>query len=259
METKAVVYQTWDELVFENRNKEYGAYVLRKSYGDKVISGLFTSLAIFASLLFLSTLSGSGPVGSYLPPVTDDGFIFTQPPDFPKPEPKRIIQTKTTAVNDNAPPIVTPDIVEPAPDPTLEPSTSSDGLPGASTDQTGFVGDQVSLGTLVNVPVKEKVVNYAEVMPTYEGGNEEMMKFLTKKMRYPSAARRIQMEGTVFVSFIVNGDGSVSNVEVIRGFNPDCDKEAARVVSMLPGWLGGKQNGTPVGVRMILPIKFRIQ
>lgn len=86
-----------------------------------------------------------------------------------------------------------------------------------------------------------------------------MMKFIQKKMRYPSIARQQEIQGTVFVSFVVNGDGTISDVVVIRGIHPDCDKEAIRVVSLLPGWMGGKHNGNPVAVKMVLPITFSLK
>lgn len=102
-------------------------------------------------------------------------------------------------------------------------------------------------------------VDFAEVMPSYEGGLEAMMKFIQKKIHYPRAPRQMGIEGTVYVRFVVNGDGSISGVEVVRGFHPDCDREAMRVVSMLPAWKGGSHNGRPVAVRMVLPIRFSVR
>jgi protein TonB len=86
-----------------------------------------------------------------------------------------------------------------------------------------------------------------------------MMKFLQKKIRFPKSPQRQGISGTVFVRFIVNGDGSVSDVEVLKGVHPDYDKEAMRVISLLPSWKGGRHNGMPVRVRMVLPIKFNVQ
>jgi protein TonB len=127
----------------------------------------------------------------------------------------------------------------------------------------GEVGDVEGIGTEPAIepePVKEPpFLDVAEVMPQYEGGLEAMMKFIQKKIRYPSGPKRQQIDGTVYVRFVVNGDGSVSNVEVIKGVHPDYDKEAMRVISLLPAWKGGSHNGRPVGVRMVLPIKFRLQ
>jgi protein TonB len=107
--------------------------------------------------------------------------------------------------------------------------------------------------------IEETIFIHAEVMPEYEGGAEAMMKFIQKKIRYPRVPREIGIDGTVYVQFIVNGDGSVSDVKVIRGVHRDYDNEAIRVISMLPSWRGGRHNGRPVSVRMVLPIKFNIK
>jgi TonB family protein len=67
------------------------------------------------------------------------------------------------------------------------------------------------------------------------------------------------IEGTIYISFVVNGDGTVTHVSILRGIHPQCDAEAMRVVGLLPDWIGGKQAGMPVNVKMVLPIKFSLQ
>ncbi len=107
------------------------------------------------------------------------------------------------------------------------------------------------------VVIKPPVVrDFAEVMPMYEGGHEAMMKFIQKKIRVPSSFRMLAEGGTVYVRFIVRPDGKVTDVEIVRGISKDCDKEAMRVISIMPGWIAGMQNGTSVPVRLVLPIKF---
>jgi protein TonB len=85
-----------------------------------------------------------------------------------------------------------------------------------------------------------------------------MYNFIRSKIHYPASARRMGLEGTVYVSFVIDRDGKVIKVEVIRGLSPDCDKEAARVIALLPGWNPGRQNDVPVMVRMTLPITFAL-
>jgi protein TonB len=106
--------------------------------------------------------------------------------------------------------------------------------------------------------VEPQIVDIAQTMPSYEGGLEAMMKFIRKKIHYPRSARQLNSEGTVYVQFVVTGDGTVTDVRIMRGFHPDCDREAQRVVAMLPAWKGGSNNGRPVSVRMVLPIKFSL-
>jgi protein TonB len=85
-----------------------------------------------------------------------------------------------------------------------------------------------------------------------------MMKFIGKNLKYPSAARRMGIEGQVFVQFVVDAEGKISEVKTIKGISAECDKEAERVIKMMPPWKAGKQNGKPVKVRFVLPIRFKL-
>ena len=87
---------------------------------------------------------------------------------------------------------------------------------------------------------------------------EALYKFIQKTLKYPTQAKRMGTEGKVFVSFVVNKDGAISDVETIKGISTECDKEAARVVSLFPPWKVGKQNGKPVRVKYVLPINFKL-
>jgi protein TonB len=257
MEPKALVYRNWDELVFEHRNKEYGAYVIRKSYNNKVLLGLGVSVVILAMLLSLQEFLG-GPikVDAILPNITIGCRLDLPPIVIKKPEQiKSVAQTRTPHAN--TPPLVTAQPVEDVPvsnDPP-SPSGSDTGVEGGVIESVGF---DVGVVEVPVIPDLEKEWLHPEVAPEYEGGMEAMMTFLQKKLYYPGSARRMGIDGTVFVSFLVKGNGQVADVKVIRGIHPDCDKEAIRVISMLPGWKGGKQGGYPVNVRMVLPIKFKL-
>lgn len=253
-------YRSWDDLVFEKRNKSYGAYVLRKSYSDNVLTGMFGSIAFFMLLFFLSTLpGGKARITEVLKPLKGEYNPLPPPalPSRPKPVQQQPVR-QTRTVNRTLPPRVVQEPVEDKPivnDAPVTPATSATGT-GEQVDTN--LGIDQGTGTTTVAPPIEKVIDFAEVMPAYEGGIAAMMKFIRKNLKYPKSAERIGMEGTVYVQFIVNGNGTVSNVVVLRGFHPDCDKEAARVISKLPGWNGGKQNGNPVGVRMVLPITFKV-
>ena len=99
---------------------------------------------------------------------------------------------------------------------------------------------------------------FAEQMPEYVGGTDAMRKFLQKKLKYPPQSRRLGIQGTVFVQFVITKNGVVSDVEVLRGISEDCDREAVRVISMMPPWQAARHNQTPVAVRMVLPVKFEM-
>lgn len=253
MEPKTVDHDTWDDLVFENRNKAYGAYALRKSYNNQVLLGFGLSVALVAILLFLP--KGAKP--EIIPTPVLPTIILDPAPDIIpniKPEIKPLPPARRTEeVNTNTTPIITTDPVD-----TTAPETSTQSTALGSTEgsETGIGESQVS-GTgdavVATIEVPKEVV-FAEVMPQYDG----MYDFIKRKLHYPSSARRMGIEGTVYVSFLVQGDGSVTDVKVLRGIHHDCDKEAVKVVSQMTGWSGGRQGGRPVTVRMVLPIKFKL-
>jgi len=98
-----------------------------------------------------------------------------------------------------------------------------------------------------------------EVAPEFPGGLEALMSFLSKNIRYPAQARDQQIQGRVYLSFVVERDGSVSNITLLRGIGFGCDEEAIRVVGLMPTWKPGRQNGIPVRVYYNLPIKFTLR
>ncbi|GAB6009184.1 TonB family protein [Dysgonomonas reticulitermitis] len=98
-----------------------------------------------------------------------------------------------------------------------------------------------------------------EQMPTFPGGEAEMQKFVRENLKYPVTAQKAGIQGRVTLRFIVGDDGTITNVTVIRGIDPDCDAEAVRVVSGMPKWIPGKQNGIAVPVYFNLPIQFRLK
>lgn len=104
----------------------------------------------------------------------------------------------------------------------------------------------------------EQVLSFVEEMPSPIGGMQEFYSFLSKKMKYPKQARRMGMEGKVFVQFVVNEEGKMTELEVVRGIGVGCDEEAIRVMKLAPDWNPGKQRGRPVKVRMVVPIYFRL-
>ena len=97
-----------------------------------------------------------------------------------------------------------------------------------------------------------------EVQPSFMGGNSEMYKFLGKNLKYPTAAQRANIQGKVFLSFIVEKDGSITDIETMKGIGFGCDEEAMRVVKLMPKWIAGKQNGRNVRVKFTIPVFFKL-
>jgi protein TonB len=105
----------------------------------------------------------------------------------------------------------------------------------------------------------KEIFTVVEEQPTYPGGDEARIKFLQDNMKYPEEAKELGVQGKVFVTFVVEVDGSITDVRVLRGIGSGCDDEAIRVVKSMPKWVPGKQRGVPVRVKFNLPINFKLQ
>jgi protein TonB len=105
----------------------------------------------------------------------------------------------------------------------------------------------------------DKVFEKVEDMPEFPGGEQAMMKFVSENVQYPEEAKEKEISGRVLVGFIVEKDGSVNEVKIVRGIGGGCDEEAVRVVKAMPKWKPGKEKGKPVRVSYIMPIFFKLQ
>jgi len=106
--------------------------------------------------------------------------------------------------------------------------------------------------------VRVEIFVIVESMPEYPGGINALYQYISDQISYPTTAKELGIQGKVFVTFVIETDGSVSGVEVLRGIGGGCDEEAVRVVKSLPNWKPGKQRGVPVRVRYNLPVKFTL-
>lgn len=110
-----------------------------------------------------------------------------------------------------------------------------------------------------NKTAKDKVYEKAEIMPEFPGGEQAMMDFVAKNVTYPKEAMEKEISGRVMVGFIVEKDGSISDVKVVKGIGGGCDEEAVRVVKAMPKWIPGNDKGKPVRVHYTLPLTFKLQ
>ena len=113
--------------------------------------------------------------------------------------------------------------------------------------------------TVIEQPQQAEIFTVVEEQPGYPGGEEARYKFLQDNIKYPEEAKELGIQGKVFVTFVVEVDGSVTDARVLRGIGGGCDEEAIRVVKSMPKWVPGKQRGVPVRVQFNLPIKFTLQ
>lgn len=257
------VIQSWDDLVFEKRNKEYGAYEIRKKYSNHVTVGILIAIAVAGLVLAAPRIAKlferpepviAAPKKTMVyselqapPPIKDT----PPPPKFDIPPLKKVIKF--------VPPKVTKEEVPEEEVPTITEIKENE-TAAVEVEGTGEVVFDEPVQEVVDdgAGKEEQVFTVVEQMPEYSGGYEAMMKFISKNIKYPASARRMGIEGQVFVSFVVDTEGRISEVATIKGISADCDKEAVRVVQMMPPWKAGKQNGKPVKVRFVLPIKFKL-
>lgn len=256
------VSRSWDDIVFENRNQAYGAYVLRKLYSQRVFIGVVLTSLLLAGVILAPEIAKlfKGEEEVYKAPPRK--LVYTElsappPIDKPKPPPPQIQLPKLQKVIKFVPPkVVKEEVIEEIP--TIEEIKMNE---VAAVEQEGvgeIVWEEPVEEVIVEAEDENKIFMVVEQQPEFEGGYEAMMNFIRKNMRYPASARRMGIEGTVYLSFVVGRDGSINDVQVLRGISADCDKEAVRVVQAMPNWKPGKQNGKPVLVRFNLPIRFKL-
>ena len=260
-----------DDIVFEGRNKLYGAYALRKGYGKTMQRSVLLGVTLFLGMVLLPNLYATLVPDAkpediaYVVEFTDAEIRPDVKPLLPpvKEEPKPVEKTMKSVI-----PTVVPDEdvnVEYTPPLTEELEAAK---PGQET-QDGLVDvDIITAPVAGNVsgnsiaaevlPEREKEYVAVDQKPEYAGGNAAMGAFLQKHLRYPSEAIKASIQGRVFLEFTVGSDGKIENVKSIKGIGFGCDEEAIRVVKLMPDWKPGKQAGVPVRVRFTLPIMFQM-
>jgi len=251
----------FDDLVFEHRNREYGAYDLRKRYNRAVLAG--TIIAVLAAFIAIMIPFISRPSGERV--VTGgDGFYQVkmenlQPPEEliyipPAPPPPEAAKTRETV--EYVPPVVVDTVIpiEQTMVSTDEALASADG-DVIDASGSGFGDDLLPGGDGTG---SEEPLFIVETMPSFKGGDLTVFRnWVGKRTRYPETAIINKIRGTVFLTFIVEKDGSVSNVTVVKGVHPLLDEEAVKAISDSPKWSPGLQRGQPVRVRFQIPLDFR--
>jgi protein TonB len=153
------------------------------------------------------------------------------------------------------PKIQQPEIIEVPDEEEIEEEIEVD-LDVEITEET--VVEDIVFDEPVEEEVAEEIFTIVEDQPQPKGGMAAFYEYIGKKLKYPAQARRMGIEGKVFVEFVVDKDGTITDVKAIKGIGAGCDEEAIRVIQASPKWNAGKQRGRPVKVRMILPITFKL-
>lgn len=264
----------WCDMVFEGKNKEYGAYEMRQTSSKRHLIALGAALAFTLVIALIPSFLKA--VSSQKDMLGGYDETLTMADIAPLDESKEEIIVEPTA----APPIqeplratiqFTPPTIVEASEVTEENQMRSQteliesehqigrsNIEGVD-DPTAIDPDEFRTPPTNIVPVQETgPKEFVEVMPEYPGGKAELAKYLSSNLRYPTIAAETGIEGRVIVKFVVGKDGKISNVKVVRPLDPSCDKEAIRVVKSMSAWVPGRQNGNAVAVYFTLPIYFKL-
>lgn len=273
-----LISNEWADIVFQGRNKVYGAYQLRRSTGKRNIWAM-----VFVAAVAAVTYLGLAAYNSYqaaqkakFEAEMEASLIETKKEakvekksETPKVEQVQKVEKVKSSIAFTPPVIKKDSEVKPE-----EEMKTQDELKETKTAIGAFdvKGNDESGGTVLKAvediatpePPKQeaeqnKVFDVVEQQPQFPGGMGALNQWLGSNIKYPAMAAENGIEGRVIVQFVVERDGSVSGVHVVRGVDPSLDKEATRVVAQMPKWIPGKQNGSAVRVKYTVPVTFRLQ
>jgi protein TonB len=243
-----------DEIVFRDRNKEYGAYAMRKKYSRYVSRSLIISIAILLlGALIPFFIFKQSYSANQEQEVAVDIMDMNKPkeetaPPPPPPPPEATVEQKAKFVA----PIVSSDTTETT-------DFSQDDLNQTANTQVTteeIIIEDDNTNQVIEEVVETPIFTVVEEQPEFVGGEATLREFLSKNLTYPQMAKETGIQGTVFLTFVVNENGKVSDVRLLRGIGGGCDEEAIRVVNSMPNWKPGKQSGKAVRVQFNLPVKF---
>lgn len=248
-----------NELVFAERNKAYGAFVLRRDYVRRLAMAVAASVAVFGIAIGTPKIVaalGSGDDDVQAKKIVDVNLeLFEEenkeepppPPPVEPPPPPKIETVQFTAL-------------EAVDEPVEEPPPTQEQLQETVAATETQEGEKVDEAPPPVVESDEPVLFAAvEEKPTFPGGEAAFYKYLEKNMQYPEMEKEQGIKGKVWVDFLIDKNGEVADVKIARGVSPGLDKEALRVMKAMPAWSPGKQNGRPVKVKYTLPINFNLR
>lgn len=251
--------QSLDEIVFEHRNKEYGAYVIRHLYGKYINRSFLISLTAMLIAVTVPLIASYYNQERYVNEDKTVGAEFAEmnkPPEEapppPPPPPEEVVEQKAKFT---VPIVVTDSVVETD---ALNQDDLASQVTNIAIDESDFNVEEKVEEKVIDEEDHSQIFTVVEEMPSFPGGEEARMKFLYDNIVYPQVARESNISGTVFVGFVVDSRGRVTEAKIQRGIGGGCDEEALRVIKLMPSWNPGKQAGKPVRVQFTMPIKFSL-
>ncbi len=274
-----LIENSWSDMMFEHRNKEYGAYVLRRQTGRRnVLSMLLVVLTFLAVVVFMVAKSAYDEYQAkhqVMDQVTELSALTQQKKEAKverkeipvRQEEQKVVEKVKSSVKFTAPVIKNDDEVKPedelkSQDEIMNSKVAIGALNVVGNDENGEVLKAKEVIATEPVKPKEeenKVFDVVEQMPSFPGGMGALMQYLSKSIKYPVIAEENGIQGRVICTFVVERDGSITDVRIAKSVDPSLDKEAQRVVKSMPHWIPGKQNGSAVRVKYTLPVTFRLQ
>ena len=272
-----LIDNNWTDLVFEGKNKEYGAYVLRRDTGKRnvkalvwVMIGIALIFAIaYANLAIQNAMKQNAAIET---DVELSKLAQKKEAKVERKEPvkveveQKVVEKVKSSVKFTAPEIKKDDEVKPEDEIKSQDDLSKTNTAIGTFDVKGNDEAEGEVLKAKEVVVDEKpkeeetkVFDVVEQMPSFPGGDAELMKFLNSHIKYPAVAEENGIQGRVVATFVVERDGSITDVKVIKSVDPSLDKEAIRVLKSMPKWIPGKQNGSAVRVKYTVPVTFRLQ
>ena len=253
----------WVDLVFEGKNHSYGAYQLRKNTGKRNVMAILVMFAIGVAIAAFVAIKGvvenamkqdvAIEADVELAKLAEKKEAKVEKKEEPKVEKVEVEKVKSSVKF--VPPVIKKD---------------SEVKPEEELKSFDVKGNDEAAGEVLKAkeviaqpePPKEeetKVFDVVEQMPSFPGGPSALMQYLSSNIKYPVVAEENGVQGRVVCTFVVERDGSITDVRVIRSVDPSLDKEAVRVVKSMPKWIPGKQNGSAVRVKYTVPVTFRLQ
>jgi periplasmic protein TonB len=263
-----------EEIVFQNRNKSYGAYSLRIDYQNVIKKSLLIGISIFGLAVLTPMLWAKVGSKEKVVVIANVMDIIEPPKEVVKPiepvtpPPPKVEEVKVKMIDfSNLEIVDTDEEIPPIPDQDLLNNTNAkigdknqDGevMEIPVDDPDALKATQPEMPVAIETEEKDKIFLSVEQNPEFAGGMNALLKFLQKNLHYPTPAVNANVTGKVYMQFVVGQDGNISKVDVVKGIGFGCDEEAQRVVRLMPKWSPGRQSGRAVSVKFTLPISFQL-
>lgn len=267
----------WTELVFAGRNQAYGAYKLRQGTGKRNVISIIAVVCLIIACQVGLTIKKAADAEAAKRAAMNQAVELSkleQPKKAEvkqkqvKVEPEKVVEQVKSSIKFTAPVIKKDSEVKPedelkTQDQIMETKTAIGSFDVKGNDDVN--GEVLKAKEVIaqpeppKQPEESKVFDVVEQMPSFPGGQGALLEYLASHVKYPVVAQENGVQGRVVVSFVVERDGSITDVRVVRSVDPSLDREAARVVSSMPRWTPGKQNGSAVRVKYNVPVMFKLQ